>query len=140
MSTNVSWCAGLSFGIVLGVAVACGGTTNPPGENCPIKVTGPWVPFANPYADGGPNPAANIAGSVSGCPVDGGITVKLAVSGLPATRERFARAVIKEAFQDLNRVRQIAEMAKLQALAKRRGVSAAVVLRELVRNAASSNR
>jgi hypothetical protein len=32
------------------------------------------------------------------------------------------------------------EMAKLQALAKRRGVSAAVVLRELVRNAGSSSR
>jgi superoxide dismutase, Cu-Zn family len=68
--------------------VGCGGASQTPdsGTSCPIKADGPWAVYPNPYGDGGANPAANVTGSVTSCPTDGGSTVKLAVANLTASR------------------------------------------------------
>ena len=48
--------------------------------------SGPWTVYADPYEDGGANPAEGITGGATARLVDGGMQITLSVSGLPPMR------------------------------------------------------
>jgi Cu-Zn family superoxide dismutase len=57
------------------------------GSNVIATSMGSWTVYDNPYGDGGANPATGIQGTAMAVRAgDGGMTVSLMVSGLPAVR------------------------------------------------------
>lgn len=79
--------SGSSGGGAAGGGAAGGGAAGGGAGDCAtITATGPWTVYADPYLDGGANPAAGVMGSVKSCTQGAGTRVILAVSGLTASR------------------------------------------------------
>lgn len=69
------------------IVMDAGGGGSDSGSNVLTVSMGSWTVYDNPYTDGGANPAMGIQGAAMAVRAgDGGMTVTLNVSGLPAMR------------------------------------------------------
>lgn len=82
MRHSIHW-----FGLIPLLAACAGIAGSESGAgSCKVISTGSWMPFNDPYGDGGVNQAANLSGNVSACPAASGLTIKLAVTGAAPNR------------------------------------------------------